>query len=80
MEKEIQESIDQYFPKGDKRRGEALVVMAISYLEGIKAGNIVDQQARERISRLEMNETKINERTKIHTLDIRSLRKEIQKS
>ena len=29
--------INQYFPKGDPRRGEALVVLAQAYLDGQKA-------------------------------------------
>jgi len=28
--------IDQYFPKGDKRRGQALVVNAFGHIEGRK--------------------------------------------
>ena len=30
----IIECIDKYFPKGDKRRVEALVLQAVAYLEG----------------------------------------------
>ena len=26
--------LDEHFPKGDKRRGEALVVLALAFLEG----------------------------------------------
>jgi hypothetical protein len=28
--------LDQYFPKGDKRRGEVMVILAIAFLEGEK--------------------------------------------
>ena len=30
----IIECIDKYFPNGDKRRGEALVLQAVAFLEG----------------------------------------------
>lgn len=40
------EMIDKYFPKGDKRRGDALVVNAESYLLGKEAGK---EEERERI-------------------------------
>lgn len=32
--KETIEAIDKYFPKGDKRRGEAMVVAGIARIEG----------------------------------------------
>jgi len=32
--KEIIDCIDKLFPKGDKRRGDALVLQAVAYLEG----------------------------------------------
>lgn len=28
------ETIDKYFPKGDERRGDALVVLATAFLDG----------------------------------------------
>ena len=31
-------SLDKYFPKGDKRRGEALVLVAEAFLLGKEAG------------------------------------------
>jgi NADPH-dependent glutamate synthase beta subunit-like oxidoreductase len=34
--KEINESIDKLFPKGDKRRGDALVLQAVAFLAGKK--------------------------------------------
>ena len=33
---ETLDPIDQYFPKGDKRRGQALVVNAVGHIEGRK--------------------------------------------
>ena len=35
---EIYETIEKYFPKGDKRRGEALVINAVSLIEGFNQG------------------------------------------
>lgn len=30
------EILDEYFPKGDKKRGKAMVLLAIAFLEGKK--------------------------------------------
>jgi len=35
---EIINCVNKYFPKGDKKRGEALVLQAVSFLEGKKQG------------------------------------------
>jgi len=32
--KKIIECIDKYFPKGNRKRGEALVLQAVAYIEG----------------------------------------------
>jgi hypothetical protein len=37
------EVIDKYFPKGDKRRGEALVLLAVAYNEGKDDGSKNDE-------------------------------------
>lgn len=36
--KEPTRVLDKFFPKGDKRRGEALCLLAISFNEGFNAG------------------------------------------
>ena len=32
------EYLDEYFPKGDKRRGDAIVLLCLAFLEGLKIG------------------------------------------
>jgi hypothetical protein len=50
----LEDCVDKYFPKGDKRRGEALVLMAKAHIEIEKAR----QQERKRI--IEMIELNYN--------------------
>lgn len=38
--KEIIKTIDELFPKGDKRRGDALVLQAVAFIEGRKIKRI----------------------------------------
>lgn len=38
---EIIKCMDKYFPKGNKARGKALVLQAVSYLEGKKQGKLL---------------------------------------
>jgi len=49
MEKEypikIVECIDKLFPKGDKRRGDALVLQAIAFIEGKEFANEVKDES-----------------------------------
>ena len=35
--------LDKYFKKGDKRRGEAMALMAIAYFEGVNIGKELGQ-------------------------------------
>ncbi len=35
-----EEYLDEQFPKGDKRRGEAMVLLALARLEGINQGSV----------------------------------------
>ena len=44
----IIECIDEHFPKGDKRRGDALVLQAVAFLEGKElqlkeVGKVIDE-------------------------------------
>jgi len=76
--------VDKYFPKGHKQRGDALVILAIAFYEGqrIKKGKekmVISDKDLEKIWQgLDTRITTINERTKIHTIEIRELRKKIK--
>jgi hypothetical protein len=37
--KAILNCIDDLFPKGDKRRGDALLLQAVAFIEGLKEGS-----------------------------------------
>ena len=37
------EYLDEYFPKGDKRRGEAMVLLALSRIEGKKENTLIEE-------------------------------------
>ena len=62
---ELINSLDEYFPKGDKRRGHALVIQAIAFIQG------------EKVERARIE--KIIDKSKLLEVEKRNLKKEISK-